>query len=61
VDALSAELAYLIKQAEARVPESPDDLFMYLEKARDNFDKYLANIDKKDLSKARDYVSSRAP
>jgi hypothetical protein len=59
VDALSAELAYLIKQADAGVPESNDDLFMYLEKARDNFDKYLSNIDKQDVAKARDYVSSK--
>ena len=60
VDALSAELAYLIKQADAGVPESNDDLFMYLEKAMDNFDKYLSNIDKQDVAKAREYVSSRA-
>ena len=42
------------------MPESNDDLFMYLEKAMDNFDKYLSNIDKQDVAKAREYVSSRA-
>lgn len=58
VDALTAELAYLIKQADAGVEESTDDLFMYLKRSQENFDKYLANIPKKDLAKARSYLSA---
>lgn len=58
VDALAAELAYLINQADAGVEESTDDLFMYLQRAQENFDMYLSNIRKKDLSKARSYLSA---
>ena len=56
VDALAAELAYLIRQSDAGVEEADEDLFLYLKRARDNFDKYLANIPDEDLQKARNYV-----
>lgn len=58
VDALVAELAYLIKQAEAGVDESTDDLMLYLKQARDNFNKYLDNIPAQDLQKARNFVKT---
>ena len=34
MDALTAELAYLIKQTDADVEEPTDDLFLYLQKSR---------------------------
>jgi len=56
VDALTAEVAYLVKQADAGIEESSDDLFLYLRTALENFDKYLANIPDRDLDQARAYV-----
>merc|ERR1712216_775570 len=58
VDALTAEVAYLVKQADAGIEESSDDLFLYLRTALENFDKYLANIPDRDLDQARAYVKS---
>ena len=58
VDALTAEVAYLVKQADAGIQESSDDLFLYLRTALENFDKYLANIPDRDLDQARAYVKS---
>jgi len=60
VDALTAELKYLLKQADAGVEESTDDLFLYLRQSRENFNKYLANIPDADLQQARKYVANNS-
>lgn len=55
---IAAELAYLIKQSDAGVEESTQDLMLYLKQAKENFTKYLDNIPEQDLAKAKNFVKS---
>lgn len=57
VDALQAELKYLIKQREAGKEESTSDLLQYLADARKSLDLYLSGLNQEDVNLAKNYVA----
>eukprot|EP00281_Chroomonas_sp_CCMP1168_P023542 CAMPEP_0206229430 /NCGR_PEP_ID=MMETSP0047_2-20121206/9701_1 /ASSEMBLY_ACC=CAM_ASM_000192 /TAXON_ID=195065 /ORGANISM="Chroomonas mesostigmatica_cf, Strain CCMP1168" /LENGTH=234 /DNA_ID=CAMNT_0053652745 /DNA_START=263 /DNA_END=967 /DNA_ORIENTATION=- len=60
VDALQAELKYLIKQREAGKEEGTEDLFKYLSEAQKSLGQYLSGLNQEDVKKAQEYVSNGA-
>lgn len=60
VDALTAELKYLIAQRAKGVEEGTDDLYKYLEAAQAGFNNYLSTIPQRELKAAEEYVRMKA-
>mmetsp|Transcript_16490 Transcript_16490/g.32561 ORF Transcript_16490/g.32561 Transcript_16490/m.32561 type:complete len:295 (+) Transcript_16490:182-1066(+) len=60
VDALQAELKYLIKQRKAGKEEDTADLFKYLQVSQDSLNKYLSGLNQEDVQLAKNYVAKGA-